>query len=239
MHIRNCLIIEDSEVFSFMLESYLKKMPLFQLVKTCQTYSEAVDILCSEKIDLVFLDIELPDISGLELLRSFSNLPPTIITTSHKEYAVDSYEIGKAVDYLVKPFTFERFIMAVNRALSINFGNHSFLDNDFIIVKMGRILQRFNLNEIDYIEVFTIYSKIFYNEVPYIVNEIISSLNTQLDSQKFIRVHKSYIVNVKKITSIDTKNIWIGKIAIPIGKSYRPQFEGLLQLFDKNKHIDE
>lgn len=239
MNIRNCLIIEDNEVFSLVIESFLKKMPLFHLSKTCQTYSQALDTLSSEKIDLVFLDIELPDISGLELLRGFPNLPPTIITSSYKEYATESYEIGRAVDYLVKPFTFDRFVLAVNRALSINFGKHSFLDKDFIMVKIGRNLQRFNLNEIEYIEAFTIYSKICYNGTIYTVNEIISSLNSQLDIQRFIRVHKSYIVNVQKITSVDTKNIFINKTAIPIGKFYRPQFEGLLQLFSKNSDIDD
>jgi two-component system, LytTR family, response regulator LytT len=234
MNIRQCLIVEDSEPFQMLLENYLKRFPLFQVVKICETYSEAVDILSSEKIDVVFLDVELPDISGLELLRSFPNMPPTVITTSHPKYAIESYEIGRAVDYLLKPFTFERFTIAVNRALGVSMSKHSFQDQDFIVVKMGRTLQRFNLDEIAYIEAYTIYSKIYCHGSSYVVNEIISALEKQLDAHRFMRIHKSYIINIKKITSVDTKQVWLDKISIPIGKSYKPQLEGLLRLFNKD-----
>jgi DNA-binding LytR/AlgR family response regulator len=238
MNIRQCLIVEDSEPFRLLIESYLKKIPLFQSVKVCESCFEAVDILTTEKIDLVFLDIELPDMSGLTLLKTFQNLPPTIITTSHSKYAVESYEIGRAADYLVKPFEFERFVMAVNRALSINISKYSFKDQGFIVVKMGRTLQRFDLDKIDYVEAYTIYAKIFYNGSAYVVNEIISSLESQLDSRQFIRIHKSYIINIKKVTNIDKHQIWLDKTPIPMGKSYKPNFEGFLRLFDKNPIMD-
>jgi DNA-binding LytR/AlgR family response regulator len=238
MNLRQCLIVEDSEPFRLLIESYLKRIPLIQSVKTCTNYFEAVDILSTEKIDLVFLDINLPEVSGLNLLRTFPNLPPTIIITSHSEYAVESYEIGRSVDYLLKPFDYERFVLAVNRALPISLSKNSYKDLNFIFVKMGRTLQRFNLDEIDYIEAYTIYSKIIYNGTPHVVNEIISSLNDQLDSQQFVRVHKSYIINIKKVTSIDSKYIWLDKNPIPMGKSYKPNFEGFLRLFDKNPIMD-
>lgn len=238
MNLRQCLIVEDSEPFRLLIESYLKRIPLIQSVKTCTNYFEAVDILSTEKIDLVFLDINLPEVSGLNLLRTFPNLPPTIIVTSHSEYAVESYEIGRAIDYLVKPFDYERFVIAVNRALPISLSKNSFKDLSFIFVKIGRTLQRFNLDEIDYIEAYTIYSKIIYNGVPYVVNEIISVLNDQLDAHQFVRVHKSYIINIKKVTSIDSKYIWLDKKPIPMGKSYKPNFEGFLRLFDKNPIMD-
>ncbi len=238
MNIRQCLIVEDSEPFRLLIESYLKKIPLFRTVKVCESYFEAIDILATEKIDLLFLDIQLPDGSGLNLLRTFPNLPPTIIITSHSDYAVESYEIGRTVDFLLKPFDFDRFALAVNRALSINLSKHSFKDQGFIVVKMGRTLQRFNLEEIDYIEAYTIYSKIIYNGTTYVVNEIISALNEQLDPYQFIRVHKSYIINIKKVSSIDSKQVWLDKVSIPMGKSYKPNFEGLLRLFDKNPSMN-
>lgn len=238
MNLRRCLIVEDSEPFSLLIESYLKRIPLIQSVKTCTNYYEAVDILSSEKINLVFLDINLPEVSGLNLLRTFPNLPPTILITSESEYAVESYEIGRAVDFLLKPFDYDRFVLAVNRALSINLSNTSYKDIDFIFLKMGRTLQRFHLNEIDYVEAYTIYSKIIYNGTPYIVNETISGLENQLESNQFVRVHKSYIVNIKKVTSIDSKYLWLDKKPIPMGKSYKPNFEGFLRLFDKNPIMD-
>lgn len=233
MNIRQCLIVEDSEPFRLLIESYLKKVPIFRTVKVCESYSKAIDILTTEDIDVLFLDINLPDGSGLDILRTFPNLPPTIITTSNTDYAVESYEIGRAVDFLSKPFSFDRFTLAVNRALSISLSNNSFKDQEFIFVKMGRGLQRFNLEEIDYIEAYAIYSKIIYKGTTYVVNEIISVLNEQLDPHQFIRVHKSYIINIKKVSNIDSKQIWLDKVSIPIGRSYKPNFEGILSLFSK------
>lgn len=234
MNIRQCLIIEDSETAKLFLESYIKRFPLFQVADSCETYSEAMDILSSKAIDLVFLDVELPDISGIELLRSFPNMPPTIITSSHQKYAVDSYEIGRAVDFLVKPFTFERFTIAINRALGISLSKNSFQDVDFIMTKIGRSLKKFYMAKIDYIEADGIYSKVFYEGTSFLVNEIMTTLNTQLEVHHFIRVHKSYIVNIKKVTSIDAKYIYLGNTSIPIGRFYRPKLDGLLSLLSKD-----
>ena len=238
MKIRQSLIIEDSEIFRIQLQSYVKRLPFLKPAIVCETYIEAIDILSREHIDIVFLDIELPDYSGLDLLRSFPNLPPTILTTSHTEYAVESYTIGRAVDYLLKPFDFERFLLAVNRALSIEITQHSLIDLDCIIVKMGRTLQRFELKEIDYIEASTIYSKIVIKGVSYLVNETISSLAERLEPKQFIRVHKSFVINISNVTAINSKSLFIGKHSIPIGKAYKHIFEGFLRFFERNPAMD-
>lgn len=233
---RHCLVVEDSQPYILLLQNYLKKVPFFSHVSSCDSVGEAYEILSSEKIDLLILDIELSDVSGLSLLRGLpsSNLPPTILISSHTEYAVESYEIGVAVDFIKKPFDFERFLLALNRALNIQIQKSSYSEPNFILLKKGRILQRFNYEEIKFIEAYGIYTKIYTYKGIEVVNENISSLEKKLSNYKFSRVHKSYIVNTDKITSVDNKSFWIQEQQVPIGRFYRPQFEAIFQLFDKN-----
>lgn len=231
MFIRKCLIVDDSEAAVLVLEQHFQKLPLFEVL-VATTYSEAVNILISKKIDLLLLDIELPDFSGLTLLKNMPNVPPTIIVSAYSQYAADSYEIGKAADYLVKPFSFERLLMAVNRALSIQITSKSFQELDYVFLKMGRKFQRIELNEIIYVEAYGIYVKVHTAKTTYVVNESISSILDKLTMSQFMRIHKSYIINLNKITSFGHEFFYIDEYKIPIGISFKSKVEGVMQLFN-------
>jgi DNA-binding LytR/AlgR family response regulator len=234
---RKCLIVENDLSSMEVVKSFVEMLPFIELSITCSTFKEAYSILITEKIDLLLLDIDLPDKSGFDLLNIFDSLPPTIITTSHIDYAVKSYEIGKVTDYLLKPFSFDRFVLAINRALAIKIGHSSIIDLPYIFIKMGRGLRRFEINEINFIEAYSIYCKVHTCNQYYVVNEIISELEERLPKSLFIRVHKSFIVNLTKITGIDPKNIFINDQEIPIGRTYKQTFAGFLRLVEKQKYI--
>lgn len=237
MQTKYCLIIEDSEVCIDTLTAYLKKLPFFQIVGICKTYAEVVSYLSVHKnIDLIFLDISLAgeDLTGLDILRTIPKLPPVIINTSHTEFAVESYRIGKAADYLVKPYDFDRFLIAVNRALDIKIGTKELIFEDHIFLKKGRKFQRFDYSDIHYFEAYGIYVKVCTSEGIQTVNETISNLDEKLDSAWFVRVHKSFTINIQKITGFDHNFIFLESEKIPIGASYKADLEGLLRLFNKN-----
>lgn len=240
MKTRHCLIIEDSAPIILLLKSYLNKIPFFNKITSCDTASEALGMLATQKFDLVFLDIELPDFSGLTLLKGISPalLPPTIIISSHSEYAIESYEIGKAVDFLKKPFDFDRFMLAINRALAVGLTKNSFSDKDFILLKKGRTLECFHYEKINFIEAYGIYTKIHTSKGTEVVNENISSLESKLNEQYFMRVHKSFIVNVQKITNVESKYFIVNQEKVPIGRFYKPKFDALFQLFDSSSKED-
>lgn len=231
MNTKHCLIVDDSEIITFQIKNYLTKIPLIAKIAVCSTASEALHILRTEKIDFFFLDIELPDFSGLSLLRSTQILPPCIIISSHAEYALESYEIGKAVDYLHKPFSFERFLQSVNRV----FEQEQVVSNlENILLKKGRVLRQFRVEDIHYIESYGIYTKIHTVAGVEIVNENMLSLEKILPCQSFVRVHKSYIVNLKNITEVSPNYFRIANsINIPIGRSYRSSFKYFFHLLDK------
>lgn len=235
MKIRHCLIVEDSAPFVLLIKSYLKRIPFFNMISSCGSVAEAFEILGTDKIDLMILDVELSDVSGMTLLRGLSatSIPPTILISSHGEYAVESYAIGIAVDFIKKPFDFDRFLLALNRALNIHVLKNSYSNQNSILLKKGRVLQKFNYDEINFIEAYGIYTKICTNKGIDVVNENISSLERKLDQHKFARVHKSYIINTEKITNVDNKSFWINEQHIPIGRFYKPQFDAIFQLFDK------
>ncbi|WP_375448410.1 LytR/AlgR family response regulator transcription factor [uncultured Fibrella sp.] len=232
MKIKQYLVIDDTESDVTYLKKYLDKFALCQLAAVATTVEAAIEILHQKPIDLIFLDIQLTSQSGLALLKSGVALPPVIIISAYPEYAIESYEIGKAADYLLKPFTFERLHIAITRALQLQQTTNSLVEPDAIFLKMGRKIQRFDFQAIDYAEAFGIYSKLYVGDQINLVNERLSALTRLLPSQLFMRVHKSYLINISKITSYDRHNLWLGKTKIPIGISFRPQLEGLLALFD-------
>ncbi|GAB3251591.1 LytTR family DNA-binding domain-containing protein [Larkinella harenae] len=200
--------------------------------QVCSTAQEATVLLQQQEFNLFVLDINLPDQSGLDLIRSFPKVPPVIVTTAHTEYAVESFDMDVA-DYLLKPFTFTRFTKAVNRALSIQVDQNSLADDDFVFLKVGHAMQRFDYDAIDYVQAFGTYSKVYSNQKVIVVNETISHLETLLPKQQFLRIHKSYLMNLSKINSYSYRNVFIGSAKIPLGASYREKFEGFLTLLDK------
>ncbi len=239
MNVQKCLIVEDTKIDSDLLKSYITPLPFLSVLGVCTNYSEAIAFITNNQVDLIFLDIELDSLSGersltgLDLLKTLPNLPPVIIMTNRSDYASESYRIGKAVDFLVKPYDFERFLIAVNRVFQLKVGKQQFTNEGFIFLKMGRKFQRFELDELDYLEAYGIYLKVIEKGIIYVVNDTISAITERLDPSQFVRVHKSYIINVKKITGFDHKNLFLQEKKIPIGISYKGQLGGLLSLFDK------
>jgi DNA-binding LytR/AlgR family response regulator len=199
---------------------------------------EAANLLASNnEIDLIFLDIELGDkgLNGLDILKTIPQLPPVIINTSHPDFAVESYRIGKAADYLVKPFDYDRFLIAVNRALNVGIGNENLTFKDFIVLKKGRKFEKFDYKEVVYFEGYGIYAKVYTEEVIHVVNETITSLSEKLSPKWFVRVHKLFIVNIEKIKGFDHNYIYLGSVKVPIGLSYRENLAGLFEMFNKSK----
>ncbi|GAB3960841.1 LytTR family DNA-binding domain-containing protein [Spirosoma harenae] len=232
------LIVDDSQSDAEHLKQTLAHLSFLELAGICSTIEETIHLLSFEKIDLIFLDINLTNQSGLNLLRLNKNLPPVIITSSHSNYALESYEIGKTVDYLLKPFTYERLLVALNRALSTRLTADSAAKDSFIFLKIGRKIQRFNFSAIEYIEAYGIYSKVISQVQFHVVNERLSTLTDLLLPRQFVRVHKSYLVNISKITSYDRNHLWLGQAKIPIGISFRHKLEGLLRIFDRAEFSD-
>lgn len=238
MKIKQCLVVDDNNIDVTVLKQKLDKLSFFQLVSTVDTLESASEVLADRPIDLIFLDIKLSHQIGLTLLKSIADLPPVIITSAYPEYAAESYALGKAADYLLKPFSDERLHIALNRALHMRSQTVPYLNRDTIFLKAGRRIQRFDFQTIDYIEAFGIYSKIYSGEQVDVVNERLSSLAKKLPAQFFMRIHKSYLINIRQMSSYDRLNIWLGTTKIPIGVSYRPRLEGLLALFDANDADD-
>jgi DNA-binding LytR/AlgR family response regulator len=227
------IIIDDLSADAEYLKQQLITLPFLEPLAVCSTIEDAIGILTAQPVDLLFLDVRLGSKSGLSLLESFPNLPPVIIVSAYREYAIDSYNIGKAADYILKPFTYERLLMAVNRALSIKLASNSMVESDFIFLKMGRVIRRFDFDTVEYVEGYGIYSKVCDAGQVYVVNERMMTMADLLPSQLFMRVHKSYIINISKILTYDRHHLFVGQTEIPIGSSYRPRLEGLLRLFDK------
>ncbi|WP_234733774.1 LytR/AlgR family response regulator transcription factor [Tellurirhabdus bombi] len=235
---RQCLIVEDSPSSVSLLKEYIARLPFFLPPAVCGTVAEALSFIQQQPFDLIFLDINLPDQSGIELLHSFPRPLPVIVTTANANYAVDSYDLDVA-DYLLKPFTFQRFTRALNRALGVRFVNNSLIEQEFVYLKIGHTVQRFDYADIDFIQAYGIYCKISSSQKISVVNDAISNLENNLPKQQFLRIHKSYIINLSKISSYTYRNVTIGNNKIPIGAAYRDRFEGFLRLLDRKSDGEE
>ncbi|WP_020599453.1 LytR/AlgR family response regulator transcription factor [Spirosoma panaciterrae] len=241
MKARKYIIIDVVETDIADLKDKLQKFPLLECTRVCHTLEEAVEVLAKESIDLIFLDANLGDDDGLTLLKCGINLPSVIVTSKRPEDALECYNIGTPADFLLKPFTFERLLRAMSRTFRQQFASNSFANLDSIFLKTGRKIQRFNYQAIDYIESYGIYSKVHMSDGYQIVNERVASLAKLLPAHFFMRVHKSFIINISKITSFDRSALSIGTTKIPIGVSYRQKLEGLLNLLEvtDSKYADE
>jgi DNA-binding LytR/AlgR family response regulator len=233
----NVLIVDDEPLALDVLENYLMRLPSVHIVGRCQHAMEALQVLHTETVDILFLDIQMPQITGIEFLKSITHPPLTIFTTAYPNYAVDSYELN-AIDYLLKPISFERFLKAFNKAseqLENKHKQHEIHEEsgaDYIFVKSDKKLVKIKYADILYIEGLKDYVIIRTTTGRIITLQTMKSLEDKLPSDKFIRIHRSYIVLLDKIEAIDGASIEIDKKLLPIGKNYRDE---LTELINKNK----
>lgn len=223
----NCIIVDDEPIAREILESHLTRIDSIQIIGSCKNAVEAFNLLNSEEIDLIFLDINMPEISGLSFAKSINKNIKIIFTTAYREYAVDGFDL-KAVDYLMKPISFERLYQSIQkfRNESISFRTAEPIEvkeeaADFFFVRSDRKMIKINFLELDYVESLADYVKIYTKDKAITTRETISSIEAKLPIKDFLRVHRSYIVSIKKIDSFTQEFIEIGKKAIPISRSYK------------------
>lgn len=226
----SCLIVDDELLARRLLTDYVSKVPALQLVGTCASALEAQTVLQNHQIDLLFLDIQMPELTGIGFLQSLTTKPATIFTTAYTEYALKGYELA-VLDYLVKPISFERFFQAAQRAIEY-VGQVKNASNDFIFVKSDYKIQKVCYADIDYIEAYGEYVNIFCGKEKIMTLASLSKLEETLPGQLFLRVHRSFIINFSKIDTIQGNTILIKGKEIPLSKSYR---EGFMRLVGRSQ----
>ena len=219
-----CIIIEDEPLAQNILKKYIGEHPTLDLITICNDALEAQAILTSENVDLLFLDINLPKLSGINFIKTLTRPPLIIFTTAYPEFAVEGFELN-AVDYLLKPFSFERFLKAVNKALEkLNVSttqNSTENEMSFIFLKADKKIHRVELETIHYIEAIGDYMKVVTDSGQLIINETMKKLQEELPVRSFMRVHKSFIISRNRIKYIEGNYVQIEDKSIPIGATYR------------------
>jgi two-component system, LytTR family, response regulator len=222
-----CIIVDDEPIAREILENHLQKIDVIKVVTTCKNAIEAFNEISSNAIDLIFLDINMPEISGLSFAKSINKNIKVIFTTAYREYAVEGFNL-KAVDYLLKPISFERLLQAVNKYLDENILVQDGLVTevkeekcDFIFVRSDRKMIKINFSEINYIESYSDYIKIHLDDKTIVTRETISNIEAKLPQKDFLRIHRSYIVSIAKIESFTNEFIEVKKKAHPISRSYK------------------
>lgn len=224
-----CLIVDDEPPAVKILESYIEALDYLEVAGTCNNAFRAIDILNSLKVDLMFLDVNMPKLLGTRLLKTIQHPPNVIFTTAHKDYAFEAFEMD-AVDYLLKPISFERFLKAVNKFCQMNTTESVDSANGpgFLYFRVDRKMVKVYLKDITYIESFKDYVVIHrQNENDLKVKYAISSVENMLPKRLFLRIHRSFIVSIKKVTAFSSHDVEIGKMELPIGKSYPDVFKKL------------
>ncbi|MBO9151549.1 LytR/AlgR family response regulator transcription factor [Chitinophaga sp. GCM10012297] len=218
-----CIVIDDEQLVRELLEDNIRQIPYLQLVKSCRNAMEAMEALQSGEVDLMFLDIQMPGLSGLQFLQSLQNPPLTILVTAYEKYALEGYSL-QVVDYLLKPFSFERFLKACNRAdelLKLRQKPPAAAQDFFVNVEYTQV--KITVSDIEYIEGLKDYIKIHLSSSPkpVLTRMTMKAMEEKLPAGAFIRTHKSYLVAASKITMIKRDLVYIGKTEIPVSESYK------------------
>lgn len=233
----NCIIIDDEPLAIELIESHIAQLAYLKVVGTFKNAVDALKFIKTNQVDLLFLDIQMPLITGVEFLKSVDIAPKVILTTAYREYAIEAFDLN-VVDYLLKPITFERFFKAINKyfdslpsaPLQDQFKSSPLPENNFIYVRADKKNIKVMLADILYVESIKDYIKICTTEKTILVKERISAFGDQLPKQAFLRVHRSYIVNKQKITAYTNYDIEIGSIEIPIGGMFKEQVKTALSM---------
>jgi two-component system LytT family response regulator len=221
-----CIAVDDEPLALALLQDNIRQVPSLELVASCSTAMEALNILNSQEVDLIFLDIQMPGLTGLQLLQSLSVKPMVILITAYEKYALEGYTLD-VIDYLVKPVPFERFLKACNKAIDFyrlkkNVNTDSQVWPDYFFVHAEYGLTKIVFSEIRMIEGLKDYLKIHLGEVsPLVIRMSLKSIEEKLPPGKFFRIHKSYIVSVSHITSIRRNSVFLGELELPLSDLYK------------------
>ena len=235
----NCLIVDDEPVAREILEEHLSKITVVNVLASCKNAMEAFNLINTKNVDLIFLDINMPEISGLSFAKSINKSIKIIFTTAYRDYAVDGFDL-QAVDYLLKPISFGRLLQSVNKYLEENIQVANVMieeiteeQSDYIFVRSDRKMMKIKFSEINFIESISDYIKVHLVDKNVVTRETISNIEAKLPQNKFIRTHRSYIVSLDKIESFTNEYVEIGnKKEIPISRSYKNE---VLQKLENNQ----
>ncbi|WP_405576807.1 LytR/AlgR family response regulator transcription factor [Winogradskyella sp. Asnod2-B02-A] len=225
----SCIIIDDEPSSQRVLKYFINETNVLDLKATCSNTAEAFNFLqLNSTIDLLFLDINMPKQTGLDFYKSLKNPPEVIFTTAYSQYAVVGFEVN-AIDYLLKPIAYERFLMAVNKVIKTK----TTTDNDFLILKENKVLHKVFYTNIQYIEAFGDYVKIHTTEKTIVTHSTFSKFMTSLPDN-FLRTHKSFCINLNKMNCLSGNQITIDTHTIPIGQTYKDSVLKVLNLHHEN-----
>jgi DNA-binding LytR/AlgR family response regulator len=226
-----CLIVDDEPLARQLIESYIQRVEALSLVKSCSNAIEAFAIIQQRPVDLVFLDIQMPQITGIDLLRTLKQRPRVILTTAYREYAVDAYDLD-VTDYLLKPILFERFLRSISKIYQLKQPDEVLeqdgrkiqsYDEAYMYLKEDREMIKVFLKDILYIESLRDYVRVKTPGKQIVTYQKISYLEQKLPESKFIRVHRSFIIALDKVSSFSNTNVKLNTFDIPIGRNYKNQ----------------
>jgi len=229
----NCLIVDDEPLAHKILEKYIGKLDKLAVVHNCYSAIEAINYLHQNKVDILFLDINMPELTGLEMLKTLNNPPAVILTTAYSEFALEGYEFG-VLDYLLKPIRFDRFLKAINRFFALESTVKTKIPpipqqpkiikkepTASFFVKADGVQHKIEAAQINYIEAYGNFVKIQLGNQQLLTASTMTKMMQKLDSNNFVRIHKSFIVNLEKIEKLEGNRLIIAAKKLPIGTSYK------------------
>jgi len=225
------IIIDDEPIAIKVIENHLKKLEQFEIVHSFTNALEAIPELHSNTIDLLFLDIEMPGIKGLDFLKSLTNAPKTIFTTAYRDFAVEAFDLD-VIDYLLKPVSFDRFLKAINRFLKeteINQTKENNPEEKYIQLKADKKIYKLNIDDILYIESLDDYIQVHTKSQKIISYERMRVMEERLRDKKFVRIHRSFLINKKYITAYSQAFVELGELKLSIGRTYKDKVIEILQ----------
>ncbi len=232
----NCVLIDDEPLALQLLQDFVHKTPYLKLAGRFEEPLQALPLLESKQVDLLFLDIKMPDISGTDFFRSLSHKPEVIFTTAYSEFAIDGFEL-KAIDYLLKPISFEKFLAACNRVKDhFELKNNKVVkERDYFFINAAHKLFKIFYHDILYLEGLKDYTKIHLvsSPSPLIILHNLKYFEDLLDQEEFCRIHRSYIVSIRKVATASRKSVTIQSHELPVSDNYRDGFFGIIEQYAK------
>ncbi|MBL7858581.1 MAG: response regulator transcription factor [Cyclobacteriaceae bacterium] len=219
------LIVDDEPLARKLIASHASKIEGLEIAGECTNALEASNFIRKKRVDLIFLDIQMPELSGIDFLKTLTNPPSIIITTAHRDFALDAFDLD-VIDYLLKPVSFERLLKATNKFFDRQITGHNMAElsitpDHFIYLKVDRKTHKLSLEEILYIESLDDYVKVYFKDRSIITRENISSLEKRLPENQFVRIHRSFIVSISHVKIVSADGIGIAGKELPFGRVYK------------------